>query len=121
MFLFEYRPLLLRYPRIGPTGRSRQLKVGRLSEAYRRAPALIRIPPSPGLHHNRASLGVATTTRIRPLCTGSVPRAPRFGRNRAFRRTQSETYDNVLAETIIGLDKTDLVHLRGPWSKMERR
>ena len=30
-----------------------------------------------------------------------------------------DSYDNALAETIIGLYKTELVHPRGPWSRIE--
>jgi putative transposase len=30
-----------------------------------------------------------------------------------------DCYDNALAETIIGLFKTEVIRLRGPWSRME--
>ena len=33
--------------------------------------------------------------------------------------SRGDSYDNALAETIIGLYKTELVYPRGPWSKME--
>ena len=33
--------------------------------------------------------------------------------------SRGDSYDNALAETIIGLYKTELVHPRGPWSKID--
>jgi len=30
-----------------------------------------------------------------------------------------DSYDNALAESIIGLYKTELIHRRGPWRKLE--
>ena len=30
-----------------------------------------------------------------------------------------DSYDNALAETIIGLYKTELIHRRGPWRHLE--
>ena len=33
--------------------------------------------------------------------------------------SRGDSYDNALAETIIGLYKTELVHPRGPWSRLE--
>ncbi len=30
-----------------------------------------------------------------------------------------DSYDNALAETIIGLYKTEIIHRRGPWRHME--
>ena len=33
--------------------------------------------------------------------------------------SRGDSYDNALAETIIGLYKTELIELRGPWSRFE--
>ena len=33
--------------------------------------------------------------------------------------SRGDSYDNALAETIIGLYKTELVYPRGPWSRLE--
>ena len=33
--------------------------------------------------------------------------------------SRGDSYDNALAETIIGLYKTELIHPRGPWSRIE--
>ena len=33
--------------------------------------------------------------------------------------SRGDSYDNALAETIIGLYKTELVYPRGPWAKLE--
>ena len=33
--------------------------------------------------------------------------------------SRGDSYDNALAETIIGLYKTELIYPRGPWSKIE--
>src|SRR5204863_5200028 len=33
--------------------------------------------------------------------------------------TRGDSYDNALAETIIGLYKTELVHRRGPWKGID--
>ena len=30
-----------------------------------------------------------------------------------------EAYDNALAETVIGLDKTEVIHKRGPWRNLD--
>jgi putative transposase len=30
-----------------------------------------------------------------------------------------DSYDNALAETIIGLDKTEVIHHRGPWRHID--
>jgi transposase InsO family protein len=30
-----------------------------------------------------------------------------------------DSYDNALAETVIGLYKTELIHRRGPWRNLE--
>jgi putative transposase len=30
-----------------------------------------------------------------------------------------ESYDNALAETIIGLYKTEVIHHRGPWRQLD--
>ena len=34
-------------------------------------------------------------------------------------RSVGDSYDNALAETIIGLYKTELIHRRGPWRNVE--
>lgn len=31
----------------------------------------------------------------------------------------SDSYDNALAETIIGLFKTEVIHARGPWKSID--
>ncbi|CDG52302.1 transposase (fragment) [Halomonas sp. A3H3] len=33
--------------------------------------------------------------------------------------TTSDSYDNALAETIIGLFKTEVIHHRGPWRGLD--
>ena len=33
--------------------------------------------------------------------------------------SRGDSYDNALAETIIGLFKTEVIHHRGPWKGME--
>lgn len=33
--------------------------------------------------------------------------------------SRGDSYDNALAESILGLYKTELVHPRGPWSRLE--
>ena len=45
----------------------------------------------------------------------SLHRPARTGRGDHVGRLQRRSYDNALAETIIGLYKTELIHHRGPW------
>jgi len=33
--------------------------------------------------------------------------------------SREDSYDNALAETINGLYKTEIIHLRGPWRSLE--
>ena len=47
-------------------------------------------------------------------------RAPRGGRHRGLgRRRRRQSYDNALAESIIGLYKTELIKPRGPWKGLD--
>ena len=55
---------------------------------------------------------------------GSIPRhsllrAPRRRRSGHLGRLQRRSYDNVLAETVNGLYKTELIHRRGPWRTLD--
>ena len=34
-------------------------------------------------------------------------------------RSVGDAYDNALAETVIGLDKTEVIHKRGPWRNLD--
>ena len=70
----------------------------------------------------------------RPMQGGLVHRSDRGGRHVGLRRTErlaevigiepsvggvGDSYDNALAETVIGLFKTEVVRRRGPWRSLE--
>ncbi len=65
---------------------------------------------APLIHHSdrgRQYLSIAYTER---LAVAGI--APSVG-------SRGDSYDNALAETIIGLFKTEVIHHRGPWKGME--
>lgn len=53
------------------------------------------------------------------ICVHKVQRTVGRNRHRAFRWQRRDSYDNVLAETIIGLYKAELIHRRAPWKTKE--
>jgi transposase InsO family protein len=40
------------------------------------------------------------------------------GRSGILRREQWDSYDNAMAESIIGLFKSEVIHRRGPWRNL---
>ena len=54
-----------------------------------------------------------------PIRLDPLHRAPRRGRHRASVGSVGDSYDNALAETIIGLFKTEVIHRRSPWRGIE--
>jgi transposase InsO family protein len=55
------------------------------------------------------------TTRIEAVPVGPVHRTARRGRRVGIWWEQRRSYDNALAETVIGLYKAELVDRHGPW------
>jgi len=69
----------------------------------------------------------------RPLCEPLIHHSDRGGQYLSIRYTErlkdagiepsvgsvGDSYDNALAETIIGLYKTELIHRRGPWRNID--
>jgi putative transposase len=49
----------------------------------------------------------------------SLHRAPGRGWRRPLGRSRGDSYDNALAETVVGLYKTELIRRRGPWRTLE--
>jgi transposase InsO family protein len=45
-------------------------------------------------------------------------RGAQGGFNRSSQRLKGDSYDNALAETIIGLFKTEVIGRRGPWRSL---
>ena len=51
-----------------------------------------------------------------PVCVDPLYRAPGVSRDRTLgRQCVGDSYDNALAETIIGLFKAEVIHRLGPW------
>jgi putative transposase len=61
-------------------------------------------------HHDHGS---------QPVPVHGLHRAPGHGRDQALHRRRRSSYDNALAESIIGLYKTELIKPRRPWKGVE--
>lgn len=55
----------------------------------------------------------------KPVCQHSLHRAPREAGIEPSVGSVGDSYDNALAETVIGLFKTEVIHRRGPWRSFE--
>ena len=54
-----------------------------------------------------------------PVPVDPLHRAPGRGRHRSSVGSVGDSYDNALAETIIGLFKTEVIRRRGPWRTID--
>ena len=54
-----------------------------------------------------------------PVPLDALQRSARGGQHCAVGRSRGDSYDNALAESIIGLYKTEVIHRKGPWRHLE--
>jgi transposase InsO family protein len=77
-----------------------------------------------GFFHRTAAAGSWRPARPSPWISSSIPldpphRAAGRSRGRDFVGSVGDSYVNALAETIIGLYKTEVIHQRGPWRHID--
>ena len=73
--------------------------------------ALYQHPPSEGLiHHSDRGIQYLSIRYTERLAEAGIE--PSVG-------SVGDSYDNALAETIIGLFKTEVIHQRGPWRSFD--
>ena len=67
----------------------------------------------------QSKVSCITVTEAASICRSATPNGwPKRGLEPSV-GSVGDSYDNALAETIIGLYKTEVIHRRGPWRHLE--
>jgi hypothetical protein len=99
--------------RVQPVGK--MSKAASAARGQASAPARTAVPDEAALTQATAASHGPARAQAQPLIPPPLEKALGGGRNRASVGGVGDSYDNALAECVIGLYKTEVTRRRGPW------